>query len=469
MGIGFNPPNNAGTFHAQLELDSDSLSGPLLVPVNVTVLNGPHALIGPSQTEFGAVAIGKTVSQTVTATNDGDAPMQVQQAFMVTGTPSVLAIAADGCTGQIVDPGSSCKFTVDFTPDGPGYREASVIFVTNGQGSITPIGFSGTGVPAAAGAVVIDGNTAAGGTLGCRPVGYPARTIYAYAWLRNGRPIAGADTDHLALLDADVGSKFACRVVASNAVATQTASSAPTAKVTPMSLTGQSGAFTDESVCRSVGLPHLMALGSHQALASFGSPSTPWAPLTLTSSVPLRASIDGQLVGSGPTVTVSPRRLTNFADGAHTLLVTGARASTTSQLQLTPCDLALRMNGGWGQATALSASSRFGVSALTFTLPREMRLNPAAGRRLGWVTLRSVGYPSTGFDLLGTRTVYNDVTVKITPHTVTLTNLPDQTGVVGVTLLARALSGRPGNASLVARERGLPGLARASTPVTWLR
>ncbi|MGZ4173323.1 MAG: choice-of-anchor D domain-containing protein [Solirubrobacteraceae bacterium] len=66
MGIGFNPPNGAGTFRAQLELDSDSLSGPLLVPLNVTVLNGPHTLIGPVQTEFGAVAVGRTVSQTVT-------------------------------------------------------------------------------------------------------------------------------------------------------------------------------------------------------------------------------------------------------------------------------------------------------------------------------------------------------------------------------------------------------------------
>jgi hypothetical protein len=180
-------------------------------------------------------------------------------------------------------------------------------------------------------------------------------------------------------------------------------------------------------------------------------------------------SIDGRPVGSGRSVTVSPRRLATFADGAHTLLVTGARASARSQLQLAPCDLALRLNGGPGQATALSASSRYGVSALTFTLTRGMRINPAAGRRLGWVTLRSVEYPSSSFDLLGTRTVYNDVVVTITPHNITLTNLPDQTGVVGVTLLAAALSGRPGSATLVARERGLPGLARASTPVTWLR
>jgi hypothetical protein len=469
MGINFNPPNNAGTFHAELELDSDSLSGPLLIPLNVTVLNGPHTLIGPEQTEFGAVAIGKTVSQTITAVNDGDAPMQVQQAFMVTGTPSVMAIATDRCTGQVVDPGSSCRFTVDFTPDGPGYRDASVIFITNGQGSIIPVGFSGTGTAVPAGAVVVDGNPAAGSRLGCRPVGYPEGTTFAYAWLRNGRPVAGADTDRLALGDADVGSRFACRVVAGNAVATQTASSAPTVAVMPLSLTGQFGAFSDESVCRTVDVAHVLSLGSRQARAGFGSPATPWAPLTLSAPVPLRASIDGQPVGDGRTVTLSPRRLAAFTDGVHALLVTGARSSRSSQLQLTPCDLALRASGGPGHASALSASSHFGMSALTFTLPPRMHVNAATGHWLGWVTLRPAGSPSFSFDIVGAREVYNDVTVAITRHTLTLTNLPPQTGVVGVTLLSGVVSGRPGTATLVARERGRPGVARASTPMTWLR
>jgi hypothetical protein len=183
----------------------------------------------------------------------------------------------------------------------------------------------------------------------------------------------------------------------------------------------------------------------------------------------LRASIDGQPVGSGRTVTLSPRRLGAFTDGVHALLVTGARSSRSSQLQLAPCDLALRASGGPGHTSALSASSHFGMSALTFTLPPGMHVNAATGHWLGWVTLRPAGSPSVSFDIVGARTVYNDVTVAITRHTLTLTNLPAQTGVVGVTLLSGVVSGRPGTATLVARERGRPGLARASTPMTWLR
>ena len=131
MGVGFNPPNGPGTFHAQLEISSDSLSSPLVIPLNATALNGPHAVVGPLQTDFGNLAIGNSASQTVTVANDGDAPMQIQQAFMVTGTPSVFPITADGCSGQVVNQGSSCQFTVRFEPTAAGFREGSVIIIIN--------------------------------------------------------------------------------------------------------------------------------------------------------------------------------------------------------------------------------------------------------------------------------------------------------------------------------------------------
>ena len=113
-------------FHAQLEISSDSLSSPLIIPLNATALNGPHAVVGPLQTDFGNIAIGKSASQTITVANNGDAPMQVQQAFMVTGTPSVFPITADGCSGQVVNQGSSCQFTVQFEPTAAGFRDGSV-------------------------------------------------------------------------------------------------------------------------------------------------------------------------------------------------------------------------------------------------------------------------------------------------------------------------------------------------------
>lgn len=114
------PPNGPGSFSATLKIFSDSSSSPLTIPLNATALNGPHAVVVSTQTDFGNVAIGTSASQAITVSNDGDAPMQVQQAFVVTGTISDFPIVADGCSGQVVNQGSSCQFTVRFHQALPG-------------------------------------------------------------------------------------------------------------------------------------------------------------------------------------------------------------------------------------------------------------------------------------------------------------------------------------------------------------
>jgi len=468
MGIGFNPPNGPGTFHAQLEVSSDSLTSPLIIPLNATSLSGPHAVISPVQTDFGNVAVGHSAAQIVTVSNDGDYPMQIQQAFMVTGRPSDLPIAADSCSGQVVSQGSSCTFTVAFQPSTTGELDGAVILITSGNGAITPIGFSGNGLPTVNGAGTITGNLAAGSTLTCNAIGYPDGTSYAYQWLRNARLVAGVSTQRLVLHDTDVGAVFACRIIATNAVSSQMVTSPTTSAIAPMTLIGEPGAFTDEGTCRSVQADHLLRLGGHPVSVSYGSPATPWAPLTLASAVTLRARIDGYSVGVGKLVTISPRTLSRFADGNHTLQVTGAATSSQSRLVLGPCLLAVRLNGGPGQVTTLSASSRYGISALTFRLPPSLHLTTRLERKLGWATLKSAGYPSRGFNLIGPRTASNDVHVILTAHTLTVTNLPAQTGVITVALRAGVLFGDPGIVRLSARQRGSRTLLHASTPATWL-
>ncbi len=160
--------------------------------MNATALNGPHAVVGPLQTDFGNLAIGKSASQTVTVANDGDAPMQIQQAFMVTGTPSVFPITADGCSGQVVNQGSSCQFTVRFEPTAAGFREGSVIIIiiNNTPAPVTPIGFTGTGVPSPNGTATITGNPAAASTLTCNPVGNLAGPSTPTSGCATGKPSA---------------------------------------------------------------------------------------------------------------------------------------------------------------------------------------------------------------------------------------------------------------------------------------
>jgi len=186
MGINFNPPNGPGVFHAQLEIRSDSLSSPLIIPLAATALNGPIAVVTPSQTEFGDVAIGSAVARTVTVANHGDYPMQVQGTLLISGTPSDLSVTSDGCSGQTVTVGATCQFTVTYRPSVARQLNAAELLLTNGPGVPTPTGFSGEGVLAVNGSVTVSGRPAAGSTLTCAPVGYRTGTSFAYEWLRNG-------------------------------------------------------------------------------------------------------------------------------------------------------------------------------------------------------------------------------------------------------------------------------------------
>ena len=469
MGVGFNPPNGPGTFHAQLEISSDSLSSPLIIPLNATALNGPHAVVSPLQTDFGNVAIGKSASQTITVANNGDAPMQIQQAFMVTGTPSVFPITADGCSGQVVNQGSSCQFTVQFEPTAAGFREGSVIIIINNTPApVTPIGFTGTGVPSPNGTATITGKQAAASTLTCNPVGYPGATVYSYQWLRNGQTLPGATAATYTPSDDDVGSQLACRLTATNPVGTQTVMSPPTGPVAAMDLSRLAGSFVDAGTCRTIGVARQLHAGSTPVTVSYPQPSLPWAPLTLTARQTLYASIDGQAVGSGRRIQISPRTLAAYSDGAHTLKVTTQGHSVQTPLLLAPCLLAVRVDGGPGQGALVSLASRAAMTSATITLPPGLDLHVSA-RKLGTFSYRQAGYPARTFDIVGSHTTSNNVTVKITRHTIRISNLPARTGVIRFTTRTGVLAGTGGTAKATATLADAQGRQASSVPATWLR
>lgn len=469
MGVGFNPPNGPGTFHAQLEISSDSLSSPLIIPLNATALNGPHAVIGPLQTDFGYLAIGKSASQTVTVSNDGDAPMQIQQAFMVTGTPSVFPITADSCSGQVVNQGSSCQFTVQFEPNAAGFREGSVIIIINNTPApVTPIGFTGTGVPSPSGTAKITGNPAAATALTCNPVGYPGGTVYSYQWLRNEQTLPGATAATYTPNDGDVGSQLACRLTATNPVGTQTIMSPPTGPVAAMDLSRLEGSFVDAGTCRTIGVARRLHAGGTLVIVSYPQPSLPWAPLTVSARQTLFASIDGQAAGIGRRIKISPRTLAAYSDGAHTLKVTTRKDSVKTPLMLAPCLLAVRVDGGPGQGALVSLASRAAMTSATITLPAGLHLQ-ISSRKLGTFSYRQAGYPARTFDIVGSRTTSNNVTVRITRHTIRISNLPARTGVIRFTTRAGVLAGTGGTAKATATLADAQGQQTSSVPATWLR
>lgn len=80
----------------------------------------------------------------------------------------------------------------------------------------------------------ITGNPVVGQTLTCNRgewTGYPAPT-YSYQWLRNGSNIASATNATYVLVTADAGAVISCRVTATNASGSLSATTPPTASVT---------------------------------------------------------------------------------------------------------------------------------------------------------------------------------------------------------------------------------------------
>ncbi|HEV8176878.1 MAG TPA: choice-of-anchor D domain-containing protein, partial [Gemmatimonadales bacterium] len=121
IGVTFNPGNAPGTRNAQLELSNDGTVDPLVIPLTATALAGPVAQVTPALYDFGAVAVGSvSFSQTFTVINTGDSPLQIQQLLILSGTPQLFPITGDSCSGQFVNPGGACQFTVRFQPSSTG-------------------------------------------------------------------------------------------------------------------------------------------------------------------------------------------------------------------------------------------------------------------------------------------------------------------------------------------------------------
>ena len=83
-------------------------------------------------------------------------------------------------------------------------------------------------------APTISGTPVEGQTITCNPGAWSGSPTFAYGWVRDGSPVAGATVHTYALAPADVGSQFACRVTATNAGgAGQATSGAVTVRAKP--------------------------------------------------------------------------------------------------------------------------------------------------------------------------------------------------------------------------------------------
>ena len=98
----------------------------------------------PSSANLGSVAVGSTGSQTIQASNTGNAVLTITQAN-VTG----MGFSTSGLTLPLsINPGSSSTFNVAFQPTVAGSGSGSVSMVSNAAGSPSTLALSGTGVAA---------------------------------------------------------------------------------------------------------------------------------------------------------------------------------------------------------------------------------------------------------------------------------------------------------------------------------
>lgn len=119
---------------------------PAVVPLTGNGIPSGSLTVTPAVLSFGALTVGQTsAAQTVTVSNTG-ATTLAGLTFQVAGDYS---LAQNQCGTQLTS-GTSCTFTVAFSPSVPGTRIGSVTIHSTAAG-FTPVveGLTGTGVPAA--------------------------------------------------------------------------------------------------------------------------------------------------------------------------------------------------------------------------------------------------------------------------------------------------------------------------------
>ena len=110
----------------------------------------PPTTLSAAAPDFGRQVAGTTGDpQHVTIANTGSAPLHVTGLAVGGANAGDFAVAADGCSGAAVAPGSACSVDVRFTPGDLGARAATLSFTANTTPSAAnSVALAGTGVRA---------------------------------------------------------------------------------------------------------------------------------------------------------------------------------------------------------------------------------------------------------------------------------------------------------------------------------
>ena len=101
----------------------------------------------PTSVAFGNVALGFSLSKTVTLTNNQNVPLSISPPN-ISGSAEFAVIPGGNC-GNTLGAGKSCAYHVGFTPTGLGLQSATLVINDNASNSPQQVTLNGNGSPAA--------------------------------------------------------------------------------------------------------------------------------------------------------------------------------------------------------------------------------------------------------------------------------------------------------------------------------
>jgi hypothetical protein len=117
-------------------------------PVALTGFGGEAEIaLTPDPLDFGNVAVGSSVTKTITARSIGNAPFQAFVAVVAGGDVGDIRIVRDMCSVRLLIPSQQCTLTVRFSPSAVGPAEAGLALIGEDKPNIALL--RGNGVAAA--------------------------------------------------------------------------------------------------------------------------------------------------------------------------------------------------------------------------------------------------------------------------------------------------------------------------------
>lgn len=139
--ITFTPRSTARVETMLIASASEAGSPEVRVTANLSgsgVIDG-HVLLSPTEADFGAVAVGSSVTRAFTLRNAGGAASGVLTTRIVGPDPDELSITSDACTGQALMPHGSCEIVIAYAPRANGEHAATLEIVGDGSTISAPL------------------------------------------------------------------------------------------------------------------------------------------------------------------------------------------------------------------------------------------------------------------------------------------------------------------------------------------